>query len=279
MIRSLTLPLATAALLLTMACAATPTPQPPAPTPLPPAAATATTAPPPTATTAPAPTATTAAPATVAKPVATNTTAAAPAPKPAATNTPAAAPAAKPAPGAATKFTIGAGSAARFVATEQLVGRNLPNKAIGTTDKVTGAIVLGANGAPVVDQSKVTVDLTAIATDDRMRDNRVRNGTLEVSRFPSAVLAVTGVQGLPSPLPNDGDVTFTIVGDLTLKGVTKPTTWQVKATAGSTAVSGTATTSIKLEDYGMERPILGPVLSIDEMIVLEIDFQASRAAA
>ncbi|MBM4419202.1 MAG: YceI family protein [Chloroflexi bacterium] len=256
MIRSLTLPLATAALLLTLACAAAPTPQPPAPTPPPPAA----------------PTATTAAPAPAAPPVATNTPAAAPALKPAATNTSAAA-------GAATKFTIGAGSAARFVATEQLVGRNLPNKAIGTTDRVTGAIVLGGNGAPIADQSKVTVDLSAIATDDRMRDNRVRNGTLEVSRFPNAVLAVTSVQGLPSPLPNDGEVTFTIVGDLTLKGVTKPTTWRVKATAGSTAVSGTASTSIKLEDYGMERPIVGPVLSIDEIIVLEIDFQASRAAA
>ena len=66
---------------------------------------------------------------------------------------------------------------------------------------------------------------------------------------------------------------FTLSGDLTIHGVTRPTTWQVKATRlASGAVTGTATTEFKFGDFNMTIPKVARVMSVDDRIALEYDF-------
>jgi polyisoprenoid-binding protein YceI len=172
----------------------------------------------------------------------------------------------------------GAQSEARYRAREQLLGRNLPSDAIGTSKTVSGRIVLGASGEPLPEQSQITVDLTALQSDERRRDNFIKQDTLQTSRFPSATFVAREVEGLPTPMPTSGDVAFKLSGDLTVHGVTRPVTWQVTATFTDTAVSGTATTKVNISDYGMTPPKAGPVLSIDDGLTLELAFAASREA-
>ena len=74
------------------------------------------------------------------------------------------------------------------------------------------------------------------------------------------------------------EASFKLSGDLTLHGVTRPAVWEVTAQFAPGEVNGKATTVIALESFNMKRPILGPVLSIEQNLTLEIDFKATRGA-
>jgi polyisoprenoid-binding protein YceI len=167
-------------------------------------------------------------------------------------------------------------SQASYHAREQLVGKTLPSDAVGTSKSVSGALVLGADGSVLADQSKITVDLSKLQSDESRRDNFVKNDTLQTSRFPTATFVPNAVQGLTMPLSTSGQSTFQLLGDLTVHGVTKPVTWQVTATFADTTVSGSATTAIKITDFGMTPPKAGPVLSIEDGLTLELVFTAAR---
>lgn len=190
----------------------------------------------------------------------------------------AAAPSAAPtATGAGLRLTLAAdGNEARFRAQEQLTGRNLPSEAVGTTRGVSGAVVLGSNGAFMPDQSKITVDLNQLTSDQSRRDNWIKTNTLETSRFPNAELVPREARGLPWPLPTSGGADFELLGDLTVHGVTKPTTWSVQAQLVDRQASGVARTRVKMTDFGMTPPRAGPVLSIEDDLTLELEFKANR---
>jgi polyisoprenoid-binding protein YceI len=93
-----------------------------------------------------------------------------------------------------------------------------------------------------------------------------------------ATFAPREAQGLPSPLPTSGQVTFQLLGDLTVHGVTRPVSWQVTAQFADTSVSGDATTTVNITDFGMTPPRAGPVLSIEDGLTLELAFTAARQA-
>ncbi len=167
-------------------------------------------------------------------------------------------------------------SQASYHAREQLVGKTLPSDAVGTSKSVSGALVLGADGSVLADQSKITVDLSKLQSDESRRDNFVKSDTLQTSRFPTATFVPNAVQGLTMPLPTSGQSTFQLLGDLTVHGVTRPVTWQVTANFADTTVSGSATTAIKITDFGMTPPKAGRVLSIEDGLTLELAFTAAR---
>ena len=128
----------------------------------------------------------------------------------------------------------------------------------------------------LIDQSKISVDLSKLQSDESRRDNFIKGNTLQTSRYPMATFVPTAVQGLPSPLPTSGQVTFQLLGDLTVHGVTKPVTWQVTAQFGDSTVTGDATSAINITEFGMSPPKAGPVLSIEDGLTLELAFTAAR---
>ena len=86
------------------------------------------------------------------------------------------------------------------------------------------------------------------------------------------------VEGLSSPLPTSGSATFQLHGDLTVHGVTKPVTWRVTADFSNGTMTGNATTTVQITDFGMSPPKAGPVLSIEDELTLELSFAATREA-
>jgi polyisoprenoid-binding protein YceI len=166
-------------------------------------------------------------------------------------------------------------SQASYRAHEQLAGRSLPSEAVGTSSSVSGALVLAADSSILADQSQITVDLTSLKSDESRRDNWIKGNTLQISRFPTATFVPREAQGLPSPLPTSGQSTFQLSGDLTVHGVTKPVTWQVTAQFADSTVSGNATTNVKITDFGMTPPKVGPVLGIEDALTLELAFTAA----
>lgn len=184
----------------------------------------------------------------------------------------------KPASPGPIRYALAAtGNLARFIVREQLAGATLPNQAIGTTSAITGGIVLDSKGAVDTANSVITVDLRTLESDRDRRDNYIKRRTLVVDSFPNAVLKVRELKGLPVELPASGTVTFTVLGDFTVHGVTKPSVWEATATVANGALTGKATTRVKFGDFGMERPRVMIVLSVEDDIKLEYDFHFVRA--
>ncbi|MCG3139242.1 MAG: hypothetical protein HDKAJFGB_00104 [Anaerolineae bacterium] len=163
-------------------------------------------------------------------------------------------------------------SQANYRVTEQLAGQNLPNDAVGVTDQLSGQIIGKTDGTIVSADSKFVVDLTTLKSDQSMRDGFIQRETLRTSQYPNATFVPTATSGLPATLPPTGPVTFQLMGDLTIRDVTKPVTWEVNCTP-TTATEGTchATTQFTFDDFGIPQPSVPRVLGIEDTITLEVD--------
>ena len=69
-----------------------------------------------------------------------------------------------------------------------------------------------------------------------------------------------------------GETTFELVGDMTVHGVTKQVVWNVTASLVGDSLTGTASTEFTFEDFGMTVPSVMVVLSVEDKIRLEYDF-------
>lgn len=164
------------------------------------------------------------------------------------------------------------GNEARYRVREQLARIDFPSDAVGATSNVTGQLVVDAGGRVVKDASKFTIDVSTLATDSDRRDNYVRRRTLVTDTFPTVVFVPSELQGLKFPLTN-GEHTFRMVGDLTVKGVTRPTTWDVAARVVDGVVTGIAKTTFTFDQFQMTKPRVGSVLSVADDIRLEYEFR------
>ena len=177
-------------------------------------------------------------------------------------------------------WTIDATSKATIRVREQLARLPAPNDAIITITGAQGTFTLNPDGT-FATGSKISVDMNTITTDDRQRTDSIRRDPLEVTRFRTSELVPKTATGLTLPLARSGDFTFQLTGDLTLHGVTKSVTFDVKATRtnGKLTATATANPSWKFGDFGMRPPSSFSVLSIVDEIRMEFALVANEATA
>jgi polyisoprenoid-binding protein YceI len=185
-----------------------------------------------------------------------------------------------PDPAKAQRLEITTGTRARYKVQEQLAGINFPSEAVGTTEAITGALVINPDGSFAAG-SKLIVDLKSLSSDQSMRDGYVQGRVLETDKFATLEVVPKRAVGLQLPLPSGqgAQAGFQLVTDMTLHGVTKEVTWKVVATFGNDAVSGRATTTVDFATFNMTKPTLARLVSVDEKIQLEIEFRTRRTAA
>ena len=172
------------------------------------------------------------------------------------------------------------GSKARFRAQEQLAGINFMSEAVGTTEAVTGTIVVNPDGSIDAAHSKLAVDLRTLKSDQPNRDNYLQMRTLETGKFPLAEFVPRRAVGLPAPLPGTGpqaNAGFQLIGDMTVHGVTKEATWNIVATFASDLVAGRAWTTVLFSTFDITKPSLARVLSVDDKIQLEVELRFKRS--
>ncbi|MGB3330576.1 MAG: YceI family protein [Thermomicrobiales bacterium] len=177
---------------------------------------------------------------------------------------------------AAATYTVdAANSTVSYTVQEVLTGQG-DATAVGTSNALIGTLLLDSAGAPAP-CSVVYVDLRTLKTDEDRRDNQVQN-VLETSTYPLGTFIVTGVQGLDGTLTDGQEHTFTLIGELTVHGVTKQTSWDATVKIDGGTLTGTATTTITFGDFGMDAPVFGPVASIQDEFQLSINLTATSAA-
>jgi len=178
---------------------------------------------------------------------------------------------------ATTLEVVPSASEARYRVREQLAGYNFPNDAVGTTRSISGTIAFDAQGR-LEPGSKLTVDLRTLRSDEAKRDNYLRANTLTTASFPYTEFVPREVRGLPFPLPASGRASVQILGNLTVRGVTRPTTWDGTAEFQGRAVRLQVRTAFKFGDFELTQPRIFRVLSIEDLIRLEVDLTLRQAS-
>lgn len=260
--------LAVAGLLLLAACN-TEQPAAPVPTSAPPTAAPAAEQPDPTATPAPNPDPT----ATI--PPQTESAAAEPE-SPVAT-------AEQPAPtgGIRNFVVVPEQSRASYIVAEEFFGGALDRlgiqpgltDTIGSTQEVTGQMQLDmSDPANPAASGQFVVDLRTLTSDQSRRDDRIRDHNLESNRFPLAEFTMTTVENLPSQITDGEPLSFTAAGEMTIREITQPVTFDVTATFNGNAVTGVASTRLKMTDFGFEPPSFANIFAVEDEFTAQVEF-------
>ena len=172
------------------------------------------------------------------------------------------------------RVNIGQNSSIKYLVREQLANRNLPNDAIGVSTNISGFLSLNTDGS-VGAESIISIDMSTFESDSARRDQYLRRQTLETDRYPTAQYEILGVEDLEWPLPNNENISFQIVGNMTLHGITQPLKWDILASHLNGQMTGTANTEFSFDDFDLEIPNLFFILDVDNNIRLELVFDTT----
>jgi len=186
-------------------------------------------------------------------------------------------PAPTPAPNGI-RVDLGEGTRATYRVQEQLAGINFPSDASGSTNAVTGTVQIGPNGAINSAQSKLTVDLRTLKSDQDLRDNYLRTRVFDVEKFPTVEFVPRRLEGVTYPFPSGAGAQagFQLVGDMTIRGVTKEVASTVVATFNGDNIAGRAKTTFDFAMFNLPKPTLARLLTVDDKINLEVELRAKR---
>jgi polyisoprenoid-binding protein YceI len=116
-----------------------------------------------------------------------------------------------------------------------------------------------------------------LATDNEFRNRAIRGQILQSSQdeFEFAQFEPTSITGMPDSVAVGETITFTVVGNLTLRDITNEVTFEVTATLESEdRLSGTATATVQREPYNLIIPSVPGVANVGEDVALAIEFVA-----
>lgn len=164
------------------------------------------------------------------------------------------------------------GNEARYRVREELAGIGFPSDAVGVTKDIAGTLVVSPTGKIVRDSSKIIVLVTNLKSDKSTRDKYLKTHSLEINKYPQVTLVPVSFEGLDGPIAPGTTKTFTMMGDLTVRNVTRPTVWQVSAHTQGNDIVGTAKTQFTFKDFDMEQPHSFLVMSVEDTVKLEYDF-------
>ena len=148
---------------------------------------------------------------------------------------------------------------------------------VGTTPGVTGEIQLDLENVEPVERAQFTVDMTGLKTDQSQRDDWLEDNALETSSFPEATFTATTVTGLPESINEGEEISFQLVGDLTVRDVTNSVTFDVTAVLSDDTIKGTAVLPLKLTDFGIDPPDFANTLKVADEFRIEVTLVARES--
>jgi polyisoprenoid-binding protein YceI len=122
----------------------------------------------------------------------------------------------------------------------------------------------------------ITVDLSMLQTNEPMRDRFVRRNALETDTYPTAAFVSTCARGLPANYSDGRTVNFQLVGNLTLHGKTNQEVFDVQGTVAGQTVTGTATSTIYMTDFGVQPPNLVNIAVAENKVIITVTFAAKE---
>ena len=174
-------------------------------------------------------------------------------------------------------YTIdSAASEVRFQLDEDL--RGVRTTVIGVTDQVAGQLSVNLADLSQTQVGVIQINARTLVTDNNFRNRAIQNEILDTGSFEFITFTPTGIEGLPASASIGETISFALVGDLTIRDVPLPATFNVEATAVSeTQITGSATAVVNRADFGLQIPSVPNVANVEEEVELYIDFTANAS--
>lgn len=161
---------------------------------------------------------------------------------------------------------------------ENLIFQNKPNNdAIGTTHSVSGSFKIREGSSPLVAGMNIQVDLRTLQSDSSRRDGYIQQNTLQTDSYPYATFVSVSTQGLPASYADGQTIHFQLIGNLTMHGKTNKETFDVQGKVVGNTISGTATSTIYMTDFGIQPPNLANIAIAQNKVVITLAFTAKAA--
>ena len=159
-------------------------------------------------------------------------------------------------------FVIGEGSEATFTVTEQLASLSLPNDAVVRTTALTGEVHLDGR------DSTIEINLQRLSSDNSFRDRYIRSTMF--GSDPIGVFTVRGLDELPDGFANGEVVSGPVQGELLIRGVTAPLTFEVEARDDGDVIFIVGRTTFKWDDLQIPKPSARTVVSVEDEVRVEV---------
>jgi hypothetical protein len=105
--------------------------------------------------------------------------------------------------------------------------------------------------------AEFTVDMASVTSDSERRDGQFRTRIMSTDEFPTATFVLTApIEFGAVPQPGE-QITATATGDLTLRGVTRPVTFDVTAERGEGRIGVLGSIPILFSDFEIPDPSNG----------------------
>lgn len=164
-------------------------------------------------------------------------------------------------------------SQVRFELSEDL--RGVRTAVVGATDQLAGEIAVNLADLSSAQLGIIQINARGLATDNNFRNRAIHNDILNTGAFEFITFTPTTVSGLPASAAPGEAVTFTVAGDLTIRDITRPVSFDVTATAVAPGrLAGTASAAVNRADFDLRIPSVPSVANVDEVVRLTIDFVA-----
>lgn len=164
-------------------------------------------------------------------------------------------------------------SSLSYQISEQFAGRSV-SKATGTTNAIAGDIAVNPDEPAASRAGTIVANIEQFQSDNRLRDARIRSDFLESHEFPLAEFTTTSFVGLPAKLAKGSTTRFTINGTAKVHGVTHAVTWSAQGTWTDSGLNITATTPVKLTDFGIDHVSIQGLVSASNDAVMTMKLRA-----
>lgn len=166
-------------------------------------------------------------------------------------------------------------SEVRFILSEVL--RGVPTTVIGRSNQVAADIAVNFAVPAASEVGTVRVNARTLLTDNEFRNRTIRSQILQSSQdeFEFSEFTPTSLDDMPESVTIGEPFSFKLTGDLKVRDIVKPVTFDVTVTPVSeTRLEGNAVTTVKRSDYNLVIPSVPGVADVSEDVRLEIDFVA-----
>ena len=126
--------------------------------------------------------------------------------------------------------------------------------AVGATTAVSGEVVIDRTRPAQSRISEIVIDVRELTSDSDRRDRAIRERFLESRRFPQARLTNATLRDMPAEIANGRSFRYTVLGNLTVHGQTRETSWRGEATLTGDTLRGVARTQVKMTAFGIDVP-------------------------
>lgn len=146
--------------------------------------------------------------------------------------------------------------------------------AVGVTSQIQGEIMVDSTAPQNSSLGTITADISQFKSDSGRRDNAIRTRFLESQRFPTVTFVPAQIEGLPASYEPGQEIPLKISGDLTIRDVTKPVSFEAVVRLSEGQLSGQATTTILMSDFGFGPISIAGILKTEDQAKVTLTFVA-----